>query len=183
MSITKIADFSLTDFPTDTIYLLDTNVLYFVHSGYYAPTNPKSVAYSNLVQSLLTNGRKIVLSVLNIQELLYGIENKEYELYWRATHQNRNAYTKKDYRKNAIERVKLHSKMSTVLTELSAAYVCENASVEWTQIKEFVKKLNAHCYDPIDYVLVENYRTKEKIVFISDDKDFQADSTINLITA
>lgn len=41
MAITKVSDFSISDFPADTTFLLDTNVLYFVHSGYYMPTNPK----------------------------------------------------------------------------------------------------------------------------------------------
>ena len=47
----------------------------------------------------------------------------------------------------------------------------------------FVNNLTAHHYDPIDYVLVENYRQNKNIVFISDDKDFQTDGTIDLITA
>lgn len=183
MSITKVSDFSITDFPVNTIFLLDTNVLYFVHSGYYMPTSSKSRAYSNLLQQLLTNGRKIVLSALNIQELLYGIENKEYELYLRTTHQNRQAYTKKDYRRNTAERAKLFSKMHTVLTELSSTYECADAVVECTQIEGFVSNLTVHHYDPIDYVLVANYRQRENVVFISDDKDFQSDNTINLITA
>ena len=46
MAITKVSDFSISDFPVDTTFLLDTNVLYFVHSGYYMPTNPKSQIYS-----------------------------------------------------------------------------------------------------------------------------------------
>lgn len=46
MAITKVSDFSISDFPADTTFLLDTNVLYFVHSGYYMPTNPKSQIYS-----------------------------------------------------------------------------------------------------------------------------------------
>ena len=46
MAITKVSDFSISDFPADTTFLLNTNVLYFVHSGYYMPTNPKSQIYS-----------------------------------------------------------------------------------------------------------------------------------------
>ena len=30
MAITKVSDFSISDFPADTTFLLDTNVLYFV---------------------------------------------------------------------------------------------------------------------------------------------------------
>lgn len=183
MAITKVSDFSISDFPADTTFLLDTNVLYFVHSGYYMPTNPKSQIYSNLLQQLLSNGRKIVLSALNIQELLYGIENKEYELYLQTTHQSRQVCTKKGYRRNPAERAKLFSKMNTVLTELSSTYVCADAIVKCVQIESFVNNLTAHHYDPIDYVLVENYRQNKNIVFISDDKDFQTDGTIDLITA
>lgn len=182
MSITKVADFLLENFSADTTFLLDTNVLYFVHSGYYMPSNPKSLAYSNLLQQLLTAGRKVVLSALNIQELLYGVENKEYDLYLHATRQNRQAYTKKEYRGNTVERAKLFSKMNTILAELSSTYECADAVVGYSQIGDFLHNLQTHRYDPIDYILVENYRGKGNIVFISDDKDFQADSTINLIT-
>ena len=72
---------------------------------------------------------------------------------------------------------------ATVLTELSSTYVCADAIVKCVQIEGFVNNLTAHHYDPIDYVLVENYRQNKNIVFISDDKDFQTDGTIDLITA
>ncbi len=183
MPITKVSDFSLADFPADTTFLLDTNVLYFVHSGYYMPTNSKLQIYSNLLQQLLTNGRKVALSTLNVQELLYGIENKEYELYLERTQQSRYACTKKDYRRNVAERAKLFNKMQAMLTELLSTYECDDAVVERAQIEGFANNLTTHHYDPIDYVLVENYRQEDNVVFISDDKDFQTDGTINLITA
>lgn len=42
MPVTKISDFNVNTYPKDTIFVLDTNVLYFVHSGYVMPTNAKA---------------------------------------------------------------------------------------------------------------------------------------------
>jgi len=183
VAITKVADFAIKNFSPKAKFVLDTNILYFVHSGYYMPTNPKSIIYSNLLQQLLGNNCEILISALNVQELLYGIENKEYELYLNSTGLTRQACTKKDYRKITTERIKLSCKMRTVLTELSASYKCIDGEIKYEQIEQFVRKLQAHHYDPIDYAVVDNLHTIGQVVFISDDTDFQYDTSIQLITA
>ena len=76
MGIVRAADFDLSKYSEETTFILDTNSLYFVHSGYYLPTDPKCICYSNLIQNIMSSGRTIVVSALNVQELLFGIEGK-----------------------------------------------------------------------------------------------------------
>ena len=38
MGIVRATDFDLSKYSEETIFVLDTNILYFVHSGYYLPT-------------------------------------------------------------------------------------------------------------------------------------------------
>ena len=86
MGIVRATDFDLSKYSEETTFILDTNILYFVHSGYYLPTDPKCICYSNLIQNIMSNGRTIVVSALNVQELLFGIEGKEYKVIPKCMH-------------------------------------------------------------------------------------------------
>ena len=107
MGVVRASDFQLSQYPEDTTFVLDTNILYFVHSGYYHPTDPKSIVYSNLIQQIVSGGGRIVVSALNLQELFYGIETKEYYIYLNANGLRPNAFTKKDFRKDPVQRQNL----------------------------------------------------------------------------
>lgn len=183
MGIVRAADFDLSKYSVETTFILDTNILYFVHSGYYLPTDPKCICYSNLIQTLMSDGREIVVSALNIQELLFGIEGKEYKRYLSANCMSKNSYTKKDYRKNLAERQNLKTKIKTVIAEISTAYTLVDGQMNCKQINNFADQLETHRYDPIDYILVDNMLAQGNVVFISDDTDFQFDSRIELVTA
>ena len=183
MGIVRATDFDLSKYSEETIFVLDTNILYFVHSGYYLPTDPKCICYSNLIQNIITNGRKIIVSALNLQELLFGIENKEYYRYIAANGISKKAFTKKDYRKNLAERQNLKAKIKTVIAEISNTYTLIDGQICSDQVKCYADKLEIHRYDPIDYVLVDSMLVQGSIVFISDDTDFQFDNRIELITA
>ena len=182
MSIVRAADFDLSKYSKEVVFVLDTNILYFVHSGYYLPTDPKCTAYSNLIQSLISDNRKIVVSALNLQELLFGIENKEYSLYIDTQGFNRHSFTKKDYRKDTAERQNLKSKLKTVVAEITNSYALTDGQVSGGLVESYADNLEAHQYDPIDYVLVNNMLVEGNVVFISDDTDFQCDNRIELIT-
>lgn len=66
MSVIHLTNFDLSTVSKDTIFVLDTNVLYYVHSGYNIPNNWKTRAYSNLIQELLINSRNVVVSALSV---------------------------------------------------------------------------------------------------------------------
>lgn len=183
MGIVRATDFDLSKYSKETTFVLDTNILYFVHSGYYLPTDPKCICYSNLLQTIVSDGRKIVVSALNLQELLFGIEGKEYNRYLVANGISKKTYTKKDYRKNLVERQNLKTKIKTVIAEISTAYNLTDGQINCSQVNNYADQLETHRYDPIDYILVDNMLAQGNIVFISDDTDFQFDNRIELITA
>lgn len=183
MGIVRAADFDLSKYSEDTVFVLDTNILYFVHSGYYLPTDAKCICYSNLIQDIISNGRKVTVSALNLQELLFGIENKEYFRFLNSKGISRSSFSKKDYRKDLSERQSLKTKLKTVITEITNSYALMDGQISGEQVKSFADNLESHRYDPIDYILVDTMLVEGNVVFISDDTDFQFDSRIDLITA
>lgn len=107
MSVTKISNLDISKLDKDIKFVLDTNIIYFVHSGYYNASNQKSTTYSNFIQNLLQQHKTVVVSSLSLQELLFGIENKEYLLYLDRNGIKKEKYSKKDFRKDAGERKKI----------------------------------------------------------------------------
>lgn len=184
MAIMRAKDFDLAKFSEEAKFVIDTNILYFVHSGYYLPTDRKSAIYSNLLQKILRGDREVIVSALSLQELLFGVENKEYQLYLAANGiMDKRTYTKKDFRRNQKERSNLKNKLQTILSEVTAAYKLIDGEVDGVQIVHFVDDFLLYKYDPIDYVLVDNFLAQYKTVFISDDTDFQYDNRVDIITA
>ena len=181
MSITKISNFDISTISKDTVFVLDTNVLYYVHSGYLLANSSEFLSYSNLIQSIMSNGYTIKISALSIQELLFSIENKEYQLYWMTNGINPKKYTKKDYRKDPIHRNNVKTKFKTVLMELNV-YKQEDASIDLSMISCYVDTLESHCMDPVDYFLSDNF-DNSKTIYISNDTDFQSLSKIQILTA
>lgn len=180
MAIAKIRRFNIKSYPKDTVFVLDTNVLYFIHSGYVMQSNFKGLQYSNVIKTILENGYTIEVSSLNIQELFHLIEKKEYELYCIANSKTPETYKKKDYRKDLSQRTRLKAKLCTILSELSL-YKLKDGNITVKMLHDFSNNFDLHQMDPIDYVLVQGYNFS-KTVFISDDKDFQSNPSISVLT-
>lgn len=184
VSVTKVQDFNISIVPADKKFILDTNILYFVHSGYYLPSDQKSKTYSNLIQQIIRNQNTVLISALSLQELFFGVENKEYDKYCKANGiTDKRIYSKKSFRRNMTERAKVQNKMKTILTEIVSVYKIIDGEIKESQVRAFVDEYLTYKYDPIDYMLVDNLFKKDNIIFISDDLDFQADTRIEIITA
>lgn len=181
MSIITSDKFDISTLSKDTQYVVDTNVLYFIHSGYKVSKH-KSTTYSNIVSTILNQGCKLIISTLSVQELLHIIEKKEYRIFCDNNGKDPKHYTKKDFRQNLVERNKLKAKLQVVLCELSTYYSLDDAEITNVRINDFINAYEMHRLDVIDYFLIKNY-DKEKTVFISDDKDFQSVSEINVLVA
>lgn len=190
MSVQKIDKVNTSIFTKSQTFVVDTNVLYFIHSGYYSTVNPKNKAYSNFVQKLIANGNTLIISVANIQELFYGIENKEYQIYCNTNNLDRkkadgtieNPFTKKDFRADNILRKSVQQKLQLVLVELKATYNLTNCSISTEQIEDFLTQYDKHRYDPIDFIVVNNMAIDSHINFITDDGDFTYDTNIKVFT-
>lgn len=179
MAVTHFASFDLRKVSKNTVFVLDTNVLYYVHSGYYLPTSLESIGYSNIIQQLLNGGYKISVSSLSVQELLFGIETKEYQIY-RTQHKDPQKYTKKMYRSDITQRAEVQRKLTTVLSELSVYYIDDGAICS-NYLDDFVNEFSVHKMDPIDYILTKNYDSQNTI-FVSGDRDFASIPSINVLT-
>ena len=183
MSVTKICDFDIAKVIDTDVFFLDTNILFFIHSGYYAQTTSEFVEYSNIVEKILNNGNSIFVSALNIQELLNGIENKEYLLYLNANNLNKKTFTKKHFRNDSTLRLNVKSKLLIAMQEIECAYNIVDGNISLSLTKDFVTNYENHHYDPMDYYFVKNtFDYSDSITYITDDKDFQFDSSINVIT-
>lgn len=180
MSVRKIKDFNITKVARGTTFVLDTNVLYFVHSGYATPNNQKSVAYSNLIKSILKNNYSIEVSALNAQELLHLIEKKEYRLFCERNALDPSSYSLKSYRQNKAQRGLVKSKIDSALSELSSVYILRDGIITIGTLNQFSSDFNLHTMDPIDYTLAKQYNIATTI-FISDDKDFQSIPSLQVI--
>lgn len=180
----------LATIPPDTRFLLDTNVLYFIHAGYLVSSTSsnavKCAQYSSFVGSLLASGFCLYTTAANIQELLHLIEKKEYELYCRnhsrTTYPGPNFYSRKDYRNNSAERARLAHKLTVVLAQIENAYIIFDVTLQEKEIGSFVGTFPTHRYDPIDYIVVEDNIAAGRFNFITDDKDFQSDARIQVWT-
>lgn len=182
MSVTKISNLDISKLDKDIKFVLDTNIIYFVHSGYYNASNQKSKAYSNFIQNLLQQHKTVVVSSLSLQELLFGIENKEYLLYLDRNGIKKEKYSKKDFRKDAGERKRIQRKINTIWNEINNTYTLLDSEITNLHIQQFINLFDSHRYDPIDYILTQNYLPKDYVI-ITDDADFQVDPNVNIITA
>lgn len=182
MAVQNINKVNLSNYDKDFAFVLDTNILYFVHSGYYSTSDFKPKRYSNLISSILSNGNKIIISVLSLQELFFGIENKEYLLYCNNNGLSKDTYTKKDFRKDNSQRSRVEGKLKTVLKEVEQVYLIENSNVTKDMLIKFVDDFEKHKFDPIDYILKCNFNFNKNTAIITDDTDFICDNSINVIT-
>jgi predicted nucleic acid-binding protein len=181
MSVAQISNFDIANY-TSWKFVVDTNVLFFLHSGYWE-TDEKSRSYSGFIQDLLSKGLTVVVSAFTIQELLHSIENKEYKLYCRNNSLSEKSFTKKDFRKDPTLRENMQRKLSAVVAQLRGAYTIEDDCMQQNWLNEFVSIFLGHRYDPMDYVLVKSMLAKTKdTVFITDDTDFHADKNITVVT-
>lgn len=181
MSVDKIRSFDLNAVDNEVTFILDTNILYFIHSGYYSSSSIKNTEYSNLVQQIIKKGNDLVVTSLNLQEFVFGIENKEYELYLDLTGKNRKSFTKKDFRKDPALRADVQAKIKTVMTEVKATYKLCDITVEAKEVESFMNDFTQYLYDPMDYLVV-NATRQGNIIYISDDTDFQSDSRVSVLT-
>ena len=155
--------------------------MYFVYSGYYPTNDNKYRQYSRHLQDSKNNDNDMLVTSLNLQELIFGIENKEYELYLIREGKERSTFTKKDFRKNIDFRQTVKSKINDVLLQIKEMHKLCSVEVKIGDLENFVRDYTKYLYDSMDYFTV--VATKKKgIIYITDDRDFQSDNDIEILT-
>jgi hypothetical protein len=191
MAVKKICSLKISDIGKDNLFILDINILYFIHSGYYITPGcrdyNKYFSYSTFVSQLLSNGNKLYTTSANLQELFYGIENKEYFFYAHMKGLNTNYkmpkyFSKKDYRWVVAEKNRLKLKFETIFKELNNTYLIFDTTIFSSSIRSYIDTFDIYHYDPIDYIMVDESIKYSRLNFISDDSDFTCDSRIEVYT-
>ena len=170
----------------DDCFFVDANILCFFHSGQiYKPSDKTKInIYSNFISHLMSNGNKLSITSLNLQEVLYVIEKTEWENYITKISQK---ISPKKYRAIQSERLNVKKKMSTAFNQIKENYDIVDDAVTSQKIEDFILNLDTHYYDPIDHIAF-NSRFANGFNCITNDSDFKKDkifssnSQINLYT-
>lgn len=186
MPVFNISTLDINSIPKETSFVLDANILFFLHSGFYSSRNPSHIAaYSKFIAKLLARGNKLYITTTSLQEFLFGFERKSYKLYVSANGYSTNSHDPnffpfKQYRSLINERYNIKKDMDRALYEVISYYNVQECSINLDDIDAMVQTYDMHRYDPMDYFSVCECKRNKLSNHISDDHDFQYDSSINV---
>lgn len=165
-------------------FFLDTNVLYWYANPRFASPSvlaAHSRIYYDFIDRLVAAGNPLVTSIYNLTELLNVIEKNEFDIY--AEIQKPTIVSKKDFRRNPAERVKLKQIMLTTLNNVKS--ICTVKEFDFTEntINNFVDSFTEHRCDVFDYCILQDCIGSGYVNVVSDDDDFSTMEKITLYTA
>lgn len=168
-----------------SIIVIDTNVLLFIHGGYSLrpKEHAKANTYANFISDLIANDIEIIIPTISLQELFHVIETKEYNLYLAANPSLKGHFTKKDFRANQLLRTSVMGKIKSVYKQIEATYKIDNYNeIKKEHIIDFINTYNSHKFDPMDYSITKNYDCYAKLYYVTDDKDFLSNTSLEIIS-
>lgn len=184
MAVFQIPQIDVHNISSDNIFAIDTNILYFLHSGYsFQPGSNiynKFIIYSNFVGDLLLRGNTLCVSVANMQELCHVIEKKEFERYRNTHHYSPSNFSLKQFRSISSERTRVKSKLQLIYNQITQTYIVYSIRLSETKLQDFLSTYDSFRYDPIDYLFAENCLDEGVDSIITDDHDFQKDTRLNI---
>lgn len=189
MPVFDISRLDINSISKEESFVLDTNILVFLHSGFYTNKNNKYIStYSNFISKLLLQGNRLYVTTVAVQEFIHIFERKHYKLYLSVKglsddRNNQRFLSLKKYRKLKDERSSVQKSLSQALYEILAQYDFLECSIILSDIKIMLQNYTRHSYDPMDYFVVAESTRKGITNFISDDSDFQYDTSINVYCA
>lgn len=163
--------------------VIDTNVLLFVHGGYTLTSSDrtKAGAYANLINDLMANNNEIFVSTLTLQELFHVVEDKEYKLY-NATHSSAFA-NKKQFRADVMQRQLLKQKLLSIYSQINSLYtITDYCEINHQNVEDFINTYDSHKFDPMDYILTKSFNCFPSVYYVTDDKDFQSNPMLDVIS-
>ena len=171
----------------DEVFAIDTNVLLWTH--YSKASDPKLnkhpyqvIDYPNFIAKLLSNGNKLVTTVLNISELIAVVEKNEFTFY-KISNRCRKMNIKA-YRKILSERLAYQREINNMLIEIKSSYNNQIEVIDITKekLENFCSGIDKNECDVFDFMVIEYLKSIGVINYISDDKDFLGVDGINLFT-
>jgi PIN domain. len=152
-------------------FILDTHILLWVFYSRCAITKAyQKTVYPEFIKHLISKNCKLIVSALNINEMLHFIEKNECDIYNNLHGKNLSV---KRFRQLAEQRIFVQSETQLILRQIAGI---ENFSiipmtVDLPIIDSFVGNLSKHNCDFFDYFLLD-YCNKNGIALVTDDSDY-----------
>ncbi len=160
-------------------YILDTNVLAALQFPHIKWKQEKVAAYSGFILKLLENNATLYVSTLSLQELYHLAEKIAYNHYCIVNELRQKQFRQKQYRKIVSEREKLAETLQAIHSVIAEQFTLIEEHITIQDTQNFINAYAKHSYDPMDFLLIEHNLKRCKNV-ITDDKDFQIDSRLNI---
>jgi hypothetical protein len=164
-----------TPLPTqDRSFALDTHILLWAFYSRCAITRAyQKTVYPEFIQSLISNENRLVVTTLNINEMLHFIEKNECDIYNNLHGKNLSV---KRFRQLSEQRIMVQTEAQLILKQLSniPCVSIESLTVENSTIESFIREFTNHNCDFFDYYLLD-YCNRNNLAIITDDADYVND--------
>lgn len=184
VQVVKIKNYNLSG--KDRI-IVDTNVWFWYT---YAASNelPSDEApiryqiekYPEFIEKALDIGARLLHSPLILTELAHLVERSEFKLY---KEQNGADITIKQFRKIAGVRDRVTKEIKSAWTAISQVSECIEHKADHDLCNKSLMIFKTSYLDVFDSIYVELSKVYNATAILTDDKDFESNSDINVITA
>lgn len=181
MSVIDISSLDPLDIPKEQKFLVDTNILLFLHTD-YSEKNPHRTDYANFVSDLIAYGIKLYTTTGNLQEMLNKIIRKEEELYakqYQRTHPSEKSYKKKA-RLDPNARSQLQNIATVAAQQVYNTYEVVQTDLTQKTINGYLKDFSHLTYDVMDYFIAQTASNYNLHNIITSDPDFRCDERFNI---
>lgn len=160
-----------SNLPKNTSFAMDTHILLWTFYIRCAITKAyQKIAYPEFIKSVISNGNRLVVTTLNINEMFHFIEKNECDIYNNLNSKN---LTVKKFRQIEQQRELIQKEIQLILRQLSniPCITIEPSVVNPSTIDTFTEEFSIHSCDFFDFYLID-YCNRNKISIITDDVDF-----------
>lgn len=175
---------NLPVFPDQTVvFAMDTHILLWTFYSRCAITKAyQKTAYPEFIKNVISHGNRLIVTTLNINEMLHFIEKNECDIYNNLKGTNLSV---KKFRQLPAQRSMVQHEITLILKQLSSipGIAIEPATISPGMVEAFADGYSSHRCDFFDYYLLD-FCKRSGVAVISDDVDFYYSySPIDLFTA
>lgn len=162
----------------DKAFVLDTHILLWAFYSRCAITKAyQKTVYPEFIKHLISNENRLIVTTLNINEMLHFIEKNECDIYNNLRGKNLSV---KRFRQLGEQRAFVQTEAQLILKQISGIHNFSVASMTIgpTIIDSFISNLTSHNCDFFDYYLLD-YCNRNSFALITDDSDYTSNQLIN----
>jgi len=181
----KIVDITTDSPKVDDVFLVDTNVWYWMtytraSLSVRPPAQYQTSNYPAYTNAALSAGARIYQSGLSLAELTHLIEKAEREIYERT---NRHIGTK-EYRHNlSDERTQVIAEIQSAWAQVVSLADPLVATIDGQMANSALARFQTEKVDGYDLFILESMKNHDVVQVITDDGDFATVSGIQVFTA